>query len=154
MNLDLAQANAKSASKNAGVSLTPKRANVLSLLLASKVPLSAYELAELLKAHFNQSIPAMSVYRMLDFLTQNNLAHKLESENKFVSCSHSQCDHEHGISQFLICGQCHEVKEIEIPKAAFNALEASVSKAGFALVKPQLELKCLCSQCSQAPNIA
>ena len=113
---------ADAASIKAGVKLTPKRKSILALLLGSQTPLSAYELADQFKAECGQSIPPMSVYRMLDFLTENNLAHKLTSENKFISCAHSTCSHEHEVPQFLICEKCHQVREIGIKKDVFNAL--------------------------------
>lgn len=148
--LSQADVLADQASKKVGVALTPKRRNVFALLLASQVPLSAYELADLYKASFEQAIPAMSVYRMLDFLTENNLAHKLTSENKFISCAHSTCSHEHQVPQFLICENCHQVKEVGIEKDVFETLKQSVEAAGYSLKQSQLELKCLCEQCAKA----
>ncbi len=148
--LEAAQNQADEATSKAGLKLTPKRRNVFTLLLASKTPLSAYELADQYKSIFEQSIPPMSVYRMLDFLTDNNLAHKLTSENKFISCSHSTCSHSHQIPQFLICEKCHQVKEIGIQKEIFDALKQSVEHAGYRLQEAQLELKCLCTECAKA----
>lgn len=150
--LDDALLQADQASNHAGLKLTPKRRNLFSLLLASETPLSAYELADRFKESFGQAIPAMSVYRMLDFLTENNLAHKLTSENKFVSCAHSTCDHAHQIPQFLICERCHQVKEVGIKKAVFEALQDSVNAAGYSLREAQLELKCLCAACAEAQD--
>jgi len=140
---------AESASSHAGVQLTPKRRNLLALLLRTNLPLSAYELADYYKDEFDQAIPPMSVYRMLDFLTENNLVHKLSSENKFVSCAHSTCKHVHEIPQFLICEKCHSVKEIGIPKEVFDVLAQSVDQAGYSLQQSQLELKCLCAECAK-----
>lgn len=145
-----AENQADKASTKAGVKLTPKRKHLLMLLLNSPTPLSAYELAEAFKTQYGQSIPAMSVYRMLDFLTDNNLAHKLASENKFVSCAHSQCDHQHQIPQFLICEKCQQVKEIGIAKEVFETLKASVESSGFHLMQSQIELKCLCENCANS----
>ena len=139
---------AADASAKLGVKLTQKRKHVFSLLLASKTPLSAYEIADQFKTQFGQSIPPMSVYRMLNFLTGKNLAHKLTSENKFISCAHSTCSHSHQIPQFLICEQCHQVKEIGIKQEVFDALKESVENAGYSLKDAQLELKCLCNNCA------
>lgn len=145
-----AQLLAESASSNTGIKLTPKRKKIFSLLLAATKPLSAYELADLFEQTWGQTIPTMSVYRMLSFLTDNNLAHKLTSENKFVCCAHSTCSHEHEIPQFLICENCHQVKEIGIQKEVFEALNQSVEDAGYSLQHSQLELKCLCAECAKA----
>lgn len=150
MPIHSALSRAEEASQRAGIQLTVKRKNVLAVLMAAGRPLSAYELANLYQTKFDQPIPPMSVYRMLDFLTEANLAHKLSSENKFICCAHSTCDHSHGIPQFLICEKCDKVKEIAIDNDVFEELHKAVNKAGFTMIKPQLELKCLCDACAQA----
>ncbi|MCX4186971.1 Fur family transcriptional regulator [Methylophaga sp. OBS4] len=133
--------------EQAGARLTAKRKNVLSSLLRASMPLSAYEIAEHYKADFDDAIPVMSIYRMLDFLSQENLVHKLDSTNKYVACSHIACDHAHEIPQFLICDTCHNVREIGVKKDIIEALRDSVASAGFQLGSPQLELHGLCENC-------
>jgi len=133
----------------AGVKLTDKRKRVLSVLLASEKPLSAYEIADEISRVFETTAPPMSVYRMLDFLVQENLAHKLNSENKFIACSHIACDHSHNVPQFLICNQCNKVTEVGVPKDVMAQLSESVSTAGYSLLNSQLELPCLCHECGQ-----
>ena len=86
-----------------GVKLTRKRQHVLMVLLSSKKPLSAYEISEKHKDQFNESLPVMSVYRMLDFLIKEKLVHKLETANQYIACAHIACDHQHETPQFLIC---------------------------------------------------
>jgi Fur family zinc uptake transcriptional regulator len=133
-----------------GSRLTEKRRHILQLLLESDTPLSAYELAARYQEQFHDNIPAMSVYRMLDFLVSETLAHKLNSTNKYIACSHIACDHAHEVPQFLICDNCHQVKEIGISKAIIDALDKSVKQAGYVLTQPQIELHCLCAACSRA----
>ena len=130
-----------------GARLTEKRKCVLSGLLLSEKALSAYELVEVCKKAFGESIPAMSVYRILDFLEQEHLVHKLNLANKYVACSHITCDHSHEIQQFLICSNCQKVKEISVSKSAIKAIESDVQEAGFQLVKPQIEVNCICDDC-------
>ena len=133
--------------KEHGARLTNKRKQVLSGLLKSKKALSAYELVDYCKAELGETIPAMSVYRILDFLQDEHLVHKLSLANKYVACSHITCDHAHGVPQFLICGQCQKVEEIAISKSTINELQNNVAQAGFHLVSQQLELDCLCDDC-------
>jgi Fur family zinc uptake transcriptional regulator len=52
----------------AGVKLTEKGKNVLVVLLNAKILLSACALAEQHKVALNESLSAMLIYRMLDFL--------------------------------------------------------------------------------------
>lgn len=130
-----------------GSRLTNKRKQVLSGLLQSKRALSAYELVDYCKNEFGENIPAMSVYRILDFLQDQHLVHKLNLANKYVACSHISCDHAHEVPQFLICGECLRVKEITISKATINTLQDSVEESGFHLLSPQVEMNCLCENC-------
>jgi Fur family zinc uptake transcriptional regulator len=133
---------------DSGARLTDKRKQVLSGLLQSKTALSAYELVDYCRTEYGHAIPAMSVYRILDFLQGQHLVHKLSLANKYVACAHITCDHEHGVPQFLICGSCQRVEEITVAKSTINALYRSVEQAGFQLVSPQLEMNCLCQTCA------
>ena len=130
-----------------GARLTPKRRYVLELLLSAEYPLSAYEIASLYQQQTEKKIPAMSVYRMLDFLIEQGLVHKLSSTNKYIACSHIACDHDHQTPQFLICDQCHDVQEIGIDTRLITALKESIAAKQFQLKSPQLELHGLCEAC-------
>ena len=137
--------------KEQGVRLTDKRKQVLAGLLHSDTALSAYELVDYCRTHYGHAIPAMSVYRILDFLQSQHLVHKLNLANKYVACAHITCEHDHGVPQFLICANCQRVEEITVAKGTINALERSVEEAGFELVSPQLEMNCLCRDCHEEP---
>lgn len=134
-----------------GSKLTEKRKRVLTGLLVSGKALSAYDLIEYLRTEYGEAPPPTSVYRILDFLSQENLVHKLQLANKYVACSHIACDHKHQVPQFLICGECGKVTEIGIEKSTMDSLKTSVKKAGYVLKGPQMELLCLCQECT---NIA
>lgn len=131
-----------------GGRMTEKRRGILELLLISDRPLSAYEITDAYNAATEKSMPAMSVYRILDFLEAEDLVHKLSSTNKYVACSHISCEHKHEISQFLICGNCQTAKEIAISERIIDELDKVLDKAGYALTNPKLELQCLCNACS------
>lgn len=133
--------------RDRGARLTTKRKQVLSGLLHAESALSAYELVDYCRSEYGHAIPAMSVYRILDFLQSQHLVHKLNLANKYVACAHITCDHDHGVPQFLICGSCQRVEEINVAKSTINALQRSVEEAGFELVSPQLEIDCLCRDC-------
>lgn len=133
--------------KTHGSRLTNKRKQVLSGLLQSKRALSAYELIDFCKAEFGETMPAMSMYRILDFLKDEHLVHKLSLANKYVACAHITCDHDHDTPQFLICGQCQKVVEIGINKKIIAGLQKNVKSAGFHLISPQLEMNCVCDDC-------
>ncbi len=134
--------------KNHGSKLTLKRKQVLSALIQSSKALSAYELAAICNEKFQASIPAMSVYRILDFLENAGLVHKLNLANKYVVCSHISCDHTHGTPQFLICKACSAVNEVNISQTIIAELTETVEQANYQLLSPQIELNCLCQSCS------
>ena len=128
--------------------LTPKRKKILQELLKSKKALSAYEIADLFQKETKESIPTMSVYRILDFLEDENLVHKLNLANKYIACAHISCNHSHSIPQFLVCRKCNKVSEISIDIETMRKIEKKVEDENFFLVKPQLEMHCICKVCN------
>lgn len=133
--------------KEHGVRLTSKRKQVLSGLLQADKALSAYELVDQCKDESGKTMPAMSVYRILEFLAEEHLVHKLDLNNKYVACSHISCSHGHEVTQFLICDQCQQVEEIHIDQSMIEHLQSNIEKAGYHLLSPQLEMKCICEAC-------
>jgi Fur family transcriptional regulator, zinc uptake regulator len=131
-----------------GVRLTAKRKNVLTGLIQSNKALSAYELISFYQEEYGETMAAMSIYRILDFLEQENLVHKLKLANKYVACAHMTCEHSHAMTQFLICQMCNVVKEISIDDTMIQRLHQSVQDANFTLTSPQLEINGLCHHCA------
>ncbi len=148
-NTQLVIEHAERLCRSNGTRLTEKRKQVLTGLIGSEKALSAYELVDVCKTQLGQSIPVMSVYRILEFLQVENLVHRLNLTNKYIACSHIACDHAHEVPQFLICNQCGKVKEIGIKKSLIDTLMASVEQAGYFLNSTQLELNCLCQACAK-----
>ena len=130
-----------------GIRLTPRRRQVLDVLVQAEAALSAYEIAQRCNADSNSPMPAMSVYRILDFLQEQQFVHRLETANKYVSCSHLSCAHEHLQPQFLICNSCRRVEEIDLSSSAVAAMASAASAAGFASISSQLEVRGLCEGC-------
>ena len=138
--------------KENGTRFTPKRKQILSELLKSNKALSAYELADLIKEEFRKSIPIMSVYRILEFLEEEKLVHKLNLANKYIACAHIACSHSHALPQFLVCRTCSKVREISIDKRTIDKIQEKVEGAEFQLVNPQLEMHCVCKGCTEKNN--
>ncbi|KNY39596.1 Fur family transcriptional regulator [Vibrio harveyi] len=136
--------------KAQGKQLTSKRKLVLKALVHADRALSAYELVDYCKAHFEQNIQAMSVYRILDFLEGEHLAHKLKVSNKYIVCSHILCEHEHGVPQFLICSKCNKISEQAIDPNLIHGLQSHAKEEGFTVVSPQLEINCVCDDCAKS----
>ncbi|WP_261818221.1 Fur family transcriptional regulator [Vibrio gallicus] len=140
--------HAESVCKDRGSRLTTKRKQILSGLVLSKKALSAYELIDYCKQEFDITVPAMSMYRILEFLEAESLVHKLSLANKYVACSHITCQHDHGVPQFFICSNCNKVSEFSISQSTMAELQSCAQQAGYTLSSQQLEMNCLCNDCA------
>ena len=87
--------------------LTKKRRQVLSVLLQADKAISAYELIDQFTVHFNIILSPMTAYRSLEFLENMQLAHRLNTANKYVACAHIGCDFSHELPHFLICSNAY-----------------------------------------------
>jgi Fur family zinc uptake transcriptional regulator len=126
-----------------GTALTALRQSVLQLVLQAEGPLTAYQLLDRLKALRASAVPA-TIYRALEFLTENGLVHKVERLNAFVPCT----DHDHGhrAVQFLICRRCGTVAELE-DDAIAKALAKAAADKGFVPQRALVELDGTCAAC-------
>ena len=113
------------------------------------MPLSAYDIVDKFNTRFQQPIPAMSVYRILDAFINAGLVHKLDSINGYMVCDHLNCDHEHLNTQFLICDVCHSVEEVTISDQANELITSGVNKVGFKIKSLQFELHGICQTCER-----
>ena len=145
--IDKTLESAEAMCRDTGVRLTVKRKRALAILLEVQSPISAYELIDLYNLRFNESLTAMSAYRMLNFLVDEMLAHRLNSVNKYTACEHINCNHAHDLPQFLICDNCHSVSEASIQQEILDNLKSDVLKAGFSIENQQLELHGVCVNC-------
>ena len=130
-----------------GQRLTPKRYRLLETLLRRGGALSAYDLREAFREDHAETIPVMTVYRMLNVFIEVGLVHKLRSTNTFVACAHVDHATSSHASQFLICDCCGKVREMTISDAEIDLLEQKAQRTGFQLTEQQLELHGLCDDC-------
>jgi Fur family zinc uptake transcriptional regulator len=132
-----------------GRTLTDIRRQVLALVLASREPLGAYALLDRLKSAKANATPA-TIYRALDFLQEQGLIHKIERLNAFVECTEAGAHHEHGPHhhevQFLICGSCGTVTEMEDSGIAASVAHAA-RQTGFRPAHATVEVEGVCAAC-------
>ena len=134
--------------RDRGSRLTPLRRQVLRALVEVSEPISAYGLLEICNAEREEAMPAMSMYRILDFLVDQQLAHRLVSSKKYIACSHIDCCPKHFQRvHFLICDQCARVKEVEMSEAMMDSLNYVAGAEGFKLSSRQLEFSGVCGEC-------
>ena len=115
--------------------------------MKSKKALSAYELTDYCREELGYELLPMSVYRILEFLEENNLIHRLNTTKKYIACSHISCEHSRQAPQFLICKSCSKVEEVSIPTPVVALVEETTEQAGFRLANNQLEIECYCTDC-------
>ncbi len=130
-----------------GARLTPLRKRVLELIWDSHEAIKAYELLESLGA-LGESTKPPTVYRALEFLLEQGLIHRIESENAYVGCRHPEEAHDY---QLLICDGCRHVEEVEVPGVG-AALKDQASQLGFRVHQKTVEIHGLCAQCVANPR--
>jgi Fur family transcriptional regulator, zinc uptake regulator len=134
---------AQAALINAGEQWTDMRADIFSVLATFDKPASAYDIADLVSQHRGKRVAPNSVYRILDLFVATNLARRVESANAYLANSHPGCLHD---CIFLICDNCGTATHIDNDKLSNNVRDAAAA-AGFANVRPVIEVRGKCADC-------
>ena len=138
----MSEAKALCAKRN--TRLTHRRMQVLEILLQSHQPMGAYEiLANMNQAQSKQAVAPPIVYRALEFLLAEGLAHRIESKNAYICCV--QPGHR-SAAQFLICRGCEKVAELE--KRDFELL-SDAARVGFTVDSSVVEITGHCLDCGK-----
>jgi Fur family zinc uptake transcriptional regulator len=123
---------------------------VLDILWQDHRPLSAYHILDRLNsgAHGDRGRPAAppTVYRALDFLVAEGLAHRLASLNAYVGCPRPEAAHG---AQFFICRVCGAVAEVR-DEAVSRDIAGAGAALGFTVVAPVVEVQGVCPNCRSA----
>lgn len=120
------------------------RAAVFEALAAAGRPSSAYDIADTLSATLGKRVAPNSVYRILDLFVRTNLANRIESANAYLANTHPGCRHD---CIFLICDSCGEAVHLDDDRLT-GALRDAGHQAGFADVRPVVELRGHCQSCA------
>ena len=135
---------ARNALVTAGEQWTDMRADVFAALAQYEKPASAYDIAESLSASRGKRVAANSVYRILDLFVKNNLANRIESSNAYIANTHPGCLHD---CIFLICDKCGQTTHFD-DDGITGSLRGVGEKSGFTQVRPVVELRGLCDNCT------
>lgn len=135
---------ARRALTDAGEQWTGMRSSVFAALAASERPASAYDIAEGVSADRGKRVAANSVYRILDLFVRTNLARRVESANAYVANPHPGCRHD---CIFFICDICGHAVHVDDDRLTGTLVEAA-QRAGFADVRPVIELRGRCARCA------
>ncbi|MER0237270.1 transcriptional repressor [Fulvimarina sp. MAC8] len=126
--------------------LTRNQSLVLGELRAAERPMSAYAILDRLRGEGLKA--PLQVYRALDKLVAIGSAHRLESLNAFVACSHGGCT-AHSATGFMICETCGSVTEFEDADLTGDLTRRGEDR-GFAVRRANIELIGSCADCRAA----
>ena len=127
-----------------GEQWTDMRAAVFEALAGFDKPASAYDIAEAVSKARGKRVAANSVYRILDLFVGTNLARRVESANAYVANAHPGCLHD---CIFLICDNCGQATHLDDDKLSGGVRDAATG-AGFEKVRPVIEVRGTCGDCS------
>jgi Fur family transcriptional regulator, zinc uptake regulator len=135
---------ARAALIDSGEQWTEMRGEVFDALAGQERPVSAYDIAEAVSKARGKRVAANSVYRILDLFVKSNLARRVESANAYIVNPHPGCRHD---CIFLICDSCGQAMHLDDDKLT-GALVDAAHTAGFADIRPVVELRGICADCS------
>jgi len=117
------------------------QSQILDLLNAAQKPLSAYDVIDALSGEKRMAPP--TVYRALQKLMGEGLAHRVESQNAYVACR----QHGHALcAGFMICRACGATREFS-GAALESLLGQTARKSFFAAEAASIEIRGLCAAC-------
>jgi Fur family zinc uptake transcriptional regulator len=143
-----ALAQAETLCKASGARLTPIRRHVYEALYESQRPLGAYDLAEVLSPNGRRLAP-ITVYRALDFLIEQGLAHRLASKNAYIASANAAESQD--TMAFLICESCGSVDEVSSQELS-NSLSTLLAQKGFRPKDKVLEITGQCAHCQSGSH--
>ena len=142
----LRRAEAKCA--QSGARLTPLRRRGLEMVWSNHKPHGANALLEALERESDRKIAPLTVYRALDFLVEQGLAHRIESLYAYLGCCAPEAGHS---AQFLVCERCGCAQEID-DHAIIAAVTSSAAARGFAVHRQTIEISGVCRNCQELPR--
>ncbi|MCV0383035.1 MAG: transcriptional repressor [Erythrobacter sp.] len=135
---------ARASLTDAGEQWTGMREAVFEEIARHEVPASAYDIADNLSRARGKRVAPNSVYRILDLFVRTNLVNRIESANAFLVNTHPGCRHD---CIFLICDDCGKANHLDDDRVT-GALRSAGRDAGFADIRPVVELRGLCEDCA------
>lgn len=129
--------------EESGERWTEMRATVFAALADISKPASAYDIADAVSQRRGKRAAPNSVYRILDLFVDNNLARRVESANAYIANSHPDCLHD---CIFMVCDNCGSVVHVDDDAVATHVRDAA-GRAGFADIRPVIEVRGRCSDC-------
>ncbi len=122
---------------------------IYGALRSADGPMTAYQVLDAVREQGITAPP--TVYRALARLVDEGLAHRVESINAYVACTHSH--HGDRAVIFAICDNCGMVDEIEDAEA-IDRLRAAADSEDFSVERMAIEVHGSCGNCHRAEAVA
>ncbi len=126
--------------------LTPQRLDVLKVLVAQAKALGAYQLLDQVKP-LHPKLTITSLYRILEFWSQQGLVHKVAGLNAYIACNDPHEEHTHVV---MFCDSCGKTIEVCDHKAGFDAATTVGSQGFHQSANQVVEFRCSCQDCQPA----
>lgn len=127
------------------IKLTALRKDILYILFKKNKPMGAYDILEKLKKKRNSAEPP-TVYRVLKWLVDAKLVHRIESQNRYVFCSRFDDKQVLHKTILISCGNCHKSYEFEDP-AISHSIEKFIEKHKIEVDDTLIEMRGFCTEC-------
>lgn len=141
-------ADAEALCRENGTSFTRLRREVFELLLRRNAPAKAYDLQADMIASGHRTAPT-TVYRALEFLTEQGLVHRINALNAFVVCSGDFRHHHDHAPLMLACSACEKSIEISSPDVG-ETIRQALAPTGFHFQGNVMEIRGVCETCQGA----
>lgn len=132
-------------STNKKITLTQLRKDILTILYEKNQPMGAYDILEKLKKKRTNAEPP-TVYRVLKFLVQEKLIHRIESKNTYVCCSELMEEAAEHKAILLLCKKCHKSYEFRDKHIFLSILKFS-TKYHLEVDDSLIEVTGTCQRC-------
>lgn len=131
--------------ENQNIKLTQLRKDIISILYSKNKPMGAYDILEKLKKKRTSAEPP-TVYRVLNYLVEKKIIHRIESQSTYVCCSHLTKDLSHHQAILLFCKLCQQCYEYE-NEDVFNSITKFAKQNNLKIDDSLIEINGICQTC-------
>ncbi len=139
----------KQALRKTGARVTQPRLSVVRSLATAGKPLSARELFD--RIENDKSLPGVdqvSVYRILDTLSELDLVHQVFPSGGYVPCFHRDC--RATLHVLIRCATCERIEELDVPQETLAPMLWYLqNERGFFPDEHVFQMNGQCSDCHQ-----
>lgn len=130
-----------------GARITKPRIAVIRCLADASNPLTARELFEQLKAQPDlQSVDQVSVYRILEALSELGLVHQVFPSGGYLPCLHQHCGAQ--LHVLTRCSNCEHIEELDVPQETLAPIVWFLkNNSGFQPDEHLFQMNGLCRRC-------